>query len=103
MLSLIPFRNPRSSPKPKSRMIVTFDTTILVRATKRSRGPAREVLNAIALDPDHTIALSPYIVGEVGRVLSYSRMQALYRLTPDEIYEHVEFLHVHSLMSLPSP
>ena len=65
-------------------MIVTFDTSILVRATKRSDGPARKVINALALNPDHVIALSPFILGEVGKVLSYPRMQALYGLTGDE-------------------
>jgi putative PIN family toxin of toxin-antitoxin system len=73
-------------------MIVTFDTSILVRATKRSNGPARRAVDAMASDADHVIALSPFILGEVGKVLSYPRMLALYRLTPDEIHEHIEFL-----------
>jgi putative PIN family toxin of toxin-antitoxin system len=73
-------------------MIVTFDTSILVRATKRSDGPARKVINALALNPSHVIALSPFILGEVGKVLAYPRMQALYKLTGDEIHNHVEFL-----------
>jgi putative PIN family toxin of toxin-antitoxin system len=73
-------------------MIATFDTSILVRATKRSDGPARRAINAMALNPDHVIALSPFILGEVGKVLSYPRMQALYKLTPDEIHSHVDFL-----------
>jgi hypothetical protein len=37
-------------------MIVTFDTSILVRATKRSDGPARHAIDALSLDPDHVIA-----------------------------------------------
>jgi predicted nucleic acid-binding protein len=73
-------------------MIVTFDTSILVRATKRSNGPARRAVDAIASDADHVIALSPFILGEVGKVLSYPRMLDLFKLTPDEIHEHVEFL-----------
>jgi hypothetical protein len=32
-------------------MIVTFDTSILVRATKRSNGPARKVIDALARKP----------------------------------------------------
>jgi hypothetical protein len=48
-------------------MIVTFDTSILVRATKRSNGPARRAVDAIASDADHVIALSPFILGEVAR------------------------------------
>ncbi len=73
-------------------MIVTFDASILVRATKRSDGPARKVVEALARNPDHVIALSPFILGEVGKVLSYPRMQALFKLTGDEIHSHVEFL-----------
>ena len=73
-------------------MIVTFDTNILVRATKRSSGPARRVIDAIASNPHHVIALSPFILGEVGKVLSYPRMQALFKLTADDINEHVAFL-----------
>jgi len=57
-------------------MIVTFDTNILVRATRRSKGPARRVVDAIASNPDHVIALSPFILGEVGKALSYPRMQS---------------------------
>jgi hypothetical protein len=55
-------------------MIVTFDSSILVRATKRSNGPARRLIDVLAGHPEHTIALSPYILGEVGKVLSYPRM-----------------------------
>jgi putative PIN family toxin of toxin-antitoxin system len=83
-------------------MIVTFDASILVRATKRSNGPARKVMNALALNPGHVIALSPFILGEVGKVLSYPRMQALYRLTADEIHEHVEFLRSVARIVEPS-
>jgi hypothetical protein len=59
-------------------MIITFDSSILVRATKRSAGPARRLIDSLAASPDHVIALSPFIVGEVGKVLSYPRMQALF-------------------------
>jgi hypothetical protein len=45
------------------RMIVTLDTAILVRETKRSRGPARKVIDALASDSHHVIALSPFILG----------------------------------------
>src|SRR5947208_1297804 len=62
-------------------MIVTPDASILVRATKRSSGPARRVKSAVT-----------FYLGEVGRVLSYPRMQALYRLTGDEIHDHIRFL-----------
>jgi putative PIN family toxin of toxin-antitoxin system len=73
-------------------MIVTFDSSILVRATKRSNGPARRLIDVLAEHPDHTIALSPYILGEVGKVLSYPRMQDLFGLSADEIHAHVNYL-----------
>ena len=82
-------------------MIVTFDTGILVRATKRSRGPARRAIDAIAADPQHIIALSPFIIGEVGKVLAYPRMQAIYGLTADEIHEHIGFLEAISRIVEP--
>lgn len=73
-------------------MIVTFDSSILVRATIRSNGPARRVIDILAGHREHVIALSPFILGEVGKVLSYPRMQELFGLTADEIHEHVDFL-----------
>ena len=73
-------------------MIVTFDSSILVRATKRSNGPARRVIDTLAIHPDHVIALSTFILGEVGKVLSYPRMQELFGLSSDEIHLHVDFL-----------
>ena len=73
-------------------MIVTFDSSILVHATKRSEGPARRLIDIIAAHPDHTIALSRFILGEVGKVLSYPRMQELFGLSGNEIFEHLNFL-----------
>jgi putative PIN family toxin of toxin-antitoxin system len=73
-------------------MIVAADATILVRATKRADGPARRVIDTIIANPTHTLVLSEYILGEVGKVLCYPRIQELYRLTPEEVHEHVELL-----------
>ena len=83
-------------------MIVTLDASILVRATKRSTGPARRVVDALAADPDHIIALSHFILGEVSRVLSYPRMQALYRLNAEEIEDHVRLLQSVSRIVEPA-
>ena len=87
-------------------MIVTFDSSILVRATKSSHGPARRLIDALAARPEHVIALSPFILGEVGKVLSYPRMQTLFALTANEIHSHVNFLRsvsrvVEPQMGLP--
>ncbi|HUE04044.1 MAG TPA: putative toxin-antitoxin system toxin component, PIN family [Bryobacteraceae bacterium] len=83
-------------------MIVTFDATILVRASKRSDGPARKVVDALAANPEHVMALSSYILGEVGKVLSYPRMQALFRLTSDDIHDYVAFLRAVSRIVEPA-
>lgn len=84
-------------------MIVTFDTGILVRATKRSSGPARRVVDAVVADPAHVMALSPFIIDEVGKVLAHPRMQALYGLSGDEIHEHVRFLQSVAQIVEPEP
>ena len=73
-------------------MIVTFDSSILVRATGRSKGPARRLIDSLAKNPVHIIALSPFILGEVGKVLSYPHMQELFSLSADEIHDHVNYL-----------
>jgi len=73
-------------------MIITIDTGILVRATARSRGPARRLLGIIANDPSHVLAISPFILAEVGKALSYPHMERVLGITSNEIFEHVEYL-----------
>ncbi len=82
-------------------MIVTLDTSILVRATDQSSGPARRVVEMLVQNPEHTIALSHYILGEVGKVLSYSRLYQLLKLSPDDIRNHLDFLN--SVVELVDP
>jgi hypothetical protein len=50
------------------------------------------LIDTLATHSDHIIALSPFILGEVGKVLSYPRMQALFGLGGDEIHGHVGLL-----------
>ncbi|HME08863.1 MAG TPA: putative toxin-antitoxin system toxin component, PIN family [Bryobacteraceae bacterium] len=73
-------------------MILTLDTGILVRATARSSGPARRLLQEIAANESHILALSPFIVGEVGKVLAYPRMQQVLRISGGEIADHLMYL-----------
>jgi putative PIN family toxin of toxin-antitoxin system len=73
-------------------MIITADAGILARATSRSNGPARRLLGMIAENPSHQLALSPYILAEVGKTLAYSKLQKVLRITADEIHEHLSFL-----------
>jgi len=57
----------------------------------------------LALNPDHVIALSPFILGEVGKVLSYPRMQALYNLPGEDIHDHVDYLRSIARIVEPQP
>jgi predicted nucleic acid-binding protein len=78
-------------------VILTLDTGILVRATARSNGPARRLLGRIADDASLVLAISPFILSEVGKVLAYSRMQEVLQITGQEIEEHVAYLRAASL------
>ena len=69
-------------------MRVVPDTAILVRMNAKASGPARRLLERIAARP-HELILSPFLLEETERVLYYPRMQALYKLSPDEIREHI--------------
>ena len=73
-------------------MIVTLDTGILVRATSRSHGPARRLLQKLAANSAHVLALSPFIIGEVGKALSYPRLSETLRITPEDIHGHLTYL-----------
>ena len=51
----------------------------------------RMVLRA-ALDGGHTLLLSNEIISETTRVLGYPRLQKLYAMTNEQIYEYSQFL-----------
>jgi putative PIN family toxin of toxin-antitoxin system len=72
-------------------MRITPDTAILVRANVNASGPARELLKVIQ-QTGACLVLSPFILGEVARVLRYPRMQAIYHLSDHDIAEHVRYL-----------
>lgn len=73
-------------------MIVTFDSGILVRATRASSGPARALVELISESSRHKMVLSPFIIGEVGKVLAYPRLMERLKLTPDGIHDHLAYL-----------
>ena len=72
-------------------MKIVLDTNILVRANIKAQGPAREILGRIT-SGDHILVISPFLLREVERALSYPRLQKLWRLSPNDIQEHVQFL-----------
>ena len=74
-------------------MRIVPDTNILVRASGRAAGPARELLNQIVKSPQHTLLLSPFILDELERVLSYDRVRAVTRLTDEEVQQYLGYLN----------
>ena len=72
-------------------MRITPDTGILVRMNVRATGPARRLFELILGGP-HELILSEFLLEETARVLRYPRMQNLYKLTAQDIAEHVGLL-----------
>jgi putative PIN family toxin of toxin-antitoxin system len=70
---------------------VVFDSNVLARAHQRAQGPARRALLQVASGPDILI-LSPYILGELQRVLTYPRLLQRSGLSPADIAEYLESL-----------
>jgi putative PIN family toxin of toxin-antitoxin system len=52
---------------------------------------ARHVLELV-IARGHTLVLSNEVIVEVGRVLRYPRLQALFRLTEDDVFEYTQLL-----------
>ena len=72
-------------------MRIVLDATVLVRAHPRSRSAGRKVLNAV-LEGHHPLLLSNELIAETTRVLRYPRLQKLYALTENELYDYAQFL-----------
>jgi putative PIN family toxin of toxin-antitoxin system len=82
-------------------MRIVLDANILVRANTRSRGPARELLDIIRSNSAHVLVLSRQILEEVRRTLLYPRLQVQYRLSEQDIEEHVDLLQRASMVVEP--
>src|SRR5258708_1161462 len=72
-------------------MRITPDTGILVRMTAKATGPARRLLNVILAGP-HELVLSEFLLEETARALRYPRLQNLYKLSAEDINEHIQRL-----------
>ena len=86
-------------------MRIVLDTNILVRANVKAQGPAREALLKI-ISGNHVLITSPFLLREVERALAYPRLQKLWRLSLQDIQEHVQFLVkvsevVHPIVGAP--
>jgi putative PIN family toxin of toxin-antitoxin system len=82
---------------------VVLDTNILVRANPRvsPQGLARDLLLTVVSGP-HVLILSPAILVEVGRALTYPHVQARWPLTGEAIEKYLLFLEAAAvLVELP--
>jgi len=73
-------------------MKVLLDTNILARANPQAKGPARALLLTILESADHVLFVSPFLLRETERVLSYPRLQAIWPLTPADIEQYTQAL-----------
>jgi putative PIN family toxin of toxin-antitoxin system len=67
------------------------DVNVLVRAHEKSLGPARKLLLEL-ISRKVIILTSAQILIELGRVLRYPRVQELFGLSEEQIYDYVQFL-----------
>jgi len=72
-------------------MRVVLDSNILVRAAWKADGLASRLLRRV-LEGPHRLIVSPFILGEVARVLAYPRIQSRWGLTEERIQRHVNRL-----------
>ena len=72
-------------------MRVVFDSNVLARAHQRAQGPARRALVYVTSGSD-TLILSPYILWELERILTYPRLLKRSGLSSSDIAEYLENL-----------
>jgi predicted nucleic acid-binding protein len=66
-------------------MRVLCDTNVLARAATRPGGPAQEVLRRLIASPGHVLIATPFLLGELTRVLGYARIKLRAAATDEEI------------------
>jgi len=84
-------------------MRIVLDTNILVRANAKAKGPGRELLQVIVNSPEHVLLLSPFLLMELERVLSYDRVRAVVRLSDLEIAEYLSYLRAEEVSEIVFP
>lgn len=67
-------------------MRAVLDTNVLVRSSKNATGPARECFLSFESDR-HILLVSQYLLAELARVMTYPRVMAQHKLSPEEIRE----------------
>ena len=83
-------------------MRILLDVNILVRANENSRGPARDLLLDL-ITREATILISVDMLGELSRVLRYPRIQQIYGLSEEQIYNYTLFLRSACLIVPRAP
>jgi putative PIN family toxin of toxin-antitoxin system len=80
---------------------VVFDKNVLARAHQNAQGPARRALLHVTSEP-HVLIISPYILAELERVLTYPRLLKKSGLTANDIAEYLERLALVSSLVAPA-
>lgn len=81
-------------------MRVVFDSNVLAQVHQRAQGPARRALLHVTSGSD-TLILSPYILWELERILTYPRLLKRLGLSPGDIAEYLE--NLAQIASLVTP
>lgn len=82
-------------------MRAVLDTNVLVRANPKAAGVARALLAQFTAFPENTLIVSPFLLEEVERVLTYPRLQSLWPLTQEDIQGYLAALDELSEMVYP--
>ena len=81
-------------------MRIVFDTNVLARAHQRAHGPARRAFLWVAAGTD-VLILSPFLLQELGRILTYPKLLRSSGLTPGDIADYLE--HLARVATLVNP
>ncbi len=79
-----------------------FDTNVLARAHQKAQGPARRALLDV-VSGSHVLIVSPYLLLELERILTYPRLLKRSGLSPEDILEYIEGLAEVSSLVVPAP
>jgi len=72
---------------------IVLDTNFLIRAHREFDSLASHLHKVLVRD-NHQILVSNELLGEVTRVLRYPKMQRMYGLSDDSLYEYIQFLRI---------
>jgi uncharacterized protein len=82
-------------------MRAVLDTNVLARANPKAAGVARALLAEFTASPQNTLIVSPFLLEELERVLTYPRLQKLWPLAQEDIQGYLAALDELSEMVYP--